>query len=143
MEQIHLIYTMRWQVEIMFKIWKSLFKIHEVKKSGLERLQCFIYGRLIMILLTSSIVSTARKINYSEKGKELSEIKSFGVVKQYFNELYMCIFKGKFVLYEIFRRMLFSIQRYGIKSKKKGKQTPFLILQSIKIHEADLVKMAS
>ena len=143
MEQIHMLYSLRWQVEIMLKIWKSLFKIHDVKKSGLERIQCFIYGRLIMILLTSSIVFTSRKINYSEKGKELSEIKSFGVVKQYFNELYINIFKGRFVLYQILLRILFSIQRYGLKSKKKGKQTPFFILQNIKISKADLVNMVS
>lgn len=143
MEQIHLIYSTRWQIEIMFKIWKSLFKIHDVKKSGLERIQCFIYGRLIMLLITSSIVFTARKINYLKTGKELSEIKSFGAVKQYFNELYMNIFKGKIVLYQILNRILFSIQRYGIKSKKKGKKTAILILKNIEISEAGLVKMAS
>lgn len=142
MDQIYLLYTLRWQVEIMFKIWKSLFKIHEVKKSGLERIQCFIYGRLIMILLSSSLFFIARKINYLEKGKELSEIKSFGTIKQYFNEIYMSIYKGKFGLYEIFCRMLLSIERYGVKSKRKGRKTPVFILQNIKKSEFDLVKMA-
>ena len=143
MEQIHLLYTLRWQVEIMFKIWKSLFKIHEVKKAGLERIQCFIYGRLIMILLSSTIVFIARKINYSEKGKELSEIKSFGTVKQYFNEIYMSIYRGKFGLYKIFCRILRSIERYGIKSMKKGKKTPISILKNTEKLELVLEKMAS
>lgn len=141
-DEIYETYTLRWQVEIMFKIWKSLFKIHEVKKAGLERIQCFIYGRLIMLLLTSSIVFTARKITYSTKGKELSEIKSFGIVQQYSNEIYSNIFKGKVILYEIFRRIIISIQRYGIKSMRKDKKTAIIILQNIKISESDLVKMA-
>ncbi|MGH4050440.1 MAG: IS4 family transposase [Clostridium sp.] len=143
MEQVHLMYTLRWQVEIMFKIWKSLFKIHEVRQSGLERIQCFIYGRLIMLLLTSTIVFTARNLSYLKTGKELSEIKSFGTVKQYFNEIYMNIFKGKIVLNQIFHRIVSSIERYGVKSKKKDKKTPFLILQSLNKFEIDLVKMAS
>ena len=126
----------------MFKIWKSLFKIHDVKKAGLERIQCFIYGRLIMLLLTSSIVFTARKIIYSTKGKELSELKSFGIVQQYSNEIYSNIFKGKVILYEIFRRIIISIQRYGIKSMRKDKKTAVIILQNIKISESDLLKMA-
>ncbi|MCJ7690365.1 MAG: IS4 family transposase [Clostridiaceae bacterium] len=142
-EQIHHIYTLRWQIEIMFKIWKSLFKIHEVRKSGLERIQCFIYGRLIMLLLTSTIVFTARKLNHLKTGKELSEIKSFGTVVQYFNEIYRNIFKGKIVLYQIFYRIVSSIERYGVKSKKKSKKTPFLILQNLKKFEIDLVKMES
>ena len=142
-EKIYETYTLRWQVEIFFKIWKSLFKIHEVKKAGLERIQCFIYGRLIMILLTSSIVFTARKITYSITGKELSEIKSFGAVQQYTNEIYENIFKGRVILYDIFQRIIISIQRYGIKSKRKGKKTAIIILQGIKICEGDLLKMVS
>ena len=96
-----------------------------------------------MLLLTSSIVFTARKITYSTKGKELSEIKSFGVVQQYSNELYTNIFKSKLILYEIFRRIIISIQRYGIKSKRKDKKTAIIILQNIKISEDDLLKMVS
>ncbi|MBU3090475.1 transposase, partial [Clostridium gasigenes] len=63
-EQLHDIYSLRWQIELMFKIWKSLFKIHDVKKIKLERFQCFLYGRLTALLLTSSIVFTNKKIIY-------------------------------------------------------------------------------
>lgn len=142
-EKIYETYSLRWQVEIMFKIWKSLFKIHEVKKAGLERIQCFIYGRLIMLLLTSSIVFTARNLTYTTTGKELSEIKSFGIVQQYSNELYKNIFKGKVILCEIFRRIGISLQRYGIKSVKKDKKTAIMILKNIKISESDLLKMSA
>ena len=68
-EQLHDIYSLRWQVELMFKIWKSIFKIHDVKKVKLERFQCFLYARLTSLLLTSSIVSTRQK-NYVMKKKE-------------------------------------------------------------------------
>ena len=142
-DKIYEIYSLRWQVELMFKIWKSLFKIDEVKKAGLQRILCFIYGRLIMLLLTSSIVFTARKITYEATGKELSELKSFKVVQNYSNEIYKKIFKGKVILYDIFYRIVISIQRYGIKSIKKDKKTSLKILQDIKITENDLLKMSA
>jgi len=64
----------------------------------LERIYCFISGRLIMLLLTSSIAFTAHDIIYSEKNKEISEIISFGIVLEnsdlhpftYFSVLNLC-----------------------------------------------------
>jgi hypothetical protein len=96
-----------------------------------------------MLLLTSSIVFTSRDILYSEKNKEISEIKSFGIVLEYFDELKRNIFNNRIKLHQIFQRILTSIDRLGNKSMKKGKKTPRLIFQGIKIHKTDLVKMAS
>ena len=84
-----------------------------------------------------------RKLNYLKTGKELSEIKSFGTVKQYFNEIYRTIFKSKIVLNQIVQRIVTSIERYGVKSVKKGKKTPFLILQNLKKSKIYLAKIAS
>lgn len=142
-EKVHEIYTLRWGVELMFKIWKSLFKIHVVKKINLDRIHCFIYGRLIMLLLTSSIVFTARDIIYSDKNKEISEIISFGIVLENFGELAMTIFNSGIRFHRVFESIINSIDRLGKKSRKKGKKTPRLIFQGIKIHEVDLVKLAS
>ena len=96
----------------------------------------------VMLLLTSSIVFTVRNVTYKTTGKELSEIKSFGIVQQYFNELYNNIFKGKMVLFGIFRSIIKSIQRYGIKSKRKDKKAVICILQNVKISESQLLKLA-
>ncbi|MEA5009326.1 IS4 family transposase [Clostridium tyrobutyricum] len=60
-DKIYKLYSIRWQIEIMFKIWKSIFKIHASKKVKIERFQCCLYGKLISILLTSDIFFTVKK----------------------------------------------------------------------------------
>ena len=53
------VYRLRWQVELTFKIWKSLLNIHVLKGTRPERIQCILYGRLITITLMTLIASYA------------------------------------------------------------------------------------
>jgi len=43
MEQIHDFYSLRWQIEIIFKTWKSLFQIYHWQTIKQERLECHFY----------------------------------------------------------------------------------------------------
>lgn len=44
-------YRARWRIELIFKQWKSCLNFHIFKGYNKERFHCFLYGRLIMILL--------------------------------------------------------------------------------------------
>lgn len=44
-------YYLRWQIELVFKIWKSYFRINMVKKVKRERLECQLLARLLWILI--------------------------------------------------------------------------------------------
>ena len=48
-------YRLRWQIELIFKTWKSLASIDKVKKIKKERFECQLYARLIWILLNWKI----------------------------------------------------------------------------------------
>ncbi|WP_240522481.1 transposase, partial [Bacillus toyonensis] len=43
-EKIYDLYSLRWQIELLFKIWKSWFQIHRCKSIKQERLECHLYG---------------------------------------------------------------------------------------------------
>jgi hypothetical protein len=64
-------YRGRWRVELIFKQWKSCLKLHIFKGYNKERLHCFLYGRLIMILLLGSFSAVLMRFADS-LGKELS-----------------------------------------------------------------------
>ena len=44
-------YYLRWQIELVFKTWKSFFEIHKVKRVKKERMECQLLAKLIWILL--------------------------------------------------------------------------------------------
>jgi len=62
------LYRLRWQIELIFKIWKSICSIEKVKKVKKERLECYIYSKLLLIALLWGILwKTAKRLFDNEK----------------------------------------------------------------------------
>lgn len=76
-ENVWPIYRLRWQIELMFKIWKSICQIEKIKKVNKERLECHIYSKLIFIVLGWKMVWMVAKNMYRISGKALSFFKAF------------------------------------------------------------------
>ena len=85
----------------------------------------------------------ARKAIYKKEGKEISELKSFGIVQDYFDILRQKIFKGEIIVSALLLKIFNLIRKLGLKCKRKGRKTLALILKDIEITEDELVKMAS
>jgi hypothetical protein len=65
-EIIGTVYRIRWQIELIFKCWKSRLEIHYLKGTNYHRILCLIYAKLILILLVNQIY---RLVEYIERGK--------------------------------------------------------------------------
>jgi hypothetical protein len=127
-EQIHDIYSLRWQVEILFKMWKSFFQIDHCKKIKLERLECHLYGQLIAILLCSSTIFRMRELLLRKKQRELSEYKAFYMTMNYFPLFHQTIQKSTQELSKVLIRLFHLLAKNGRKSHRYEKKTVFDIL---------------
>jgi hypothetical protein len=58
-EVVATVYRIRWQIELLFKQWKSLLHLHVLKGTRPERITCLLYGRLITITMLMRICSYA------------------------------------------------------------------------------------
>jgi hypothetical protein len=130
-EIIHEIYSLRWQVEIMFKIWKSVFQIHISKPVKIERFNCHLYGKLIALLLSTVVVFTYRDEIYYEHGKQLSEYKAFMTVKSLLFNIKRAFFNDEFTLLNLFQLINEIFLKNGIKSRRKGEKTSLDIIETI------------
>lgn len=81
-ELVRILYTLRWQIELLFKIWKSVFNIDKVKKMSIFRFECYIYSKLIAILLTLHIHNKLGQFLWEEEEIELSPMKTAKLIKK-------------------------------------------------------------
>jgi hypothetical protein len=127
-EQIHEFYSLRWQIEIIFKTWKSVFHIHGVKHVKIERFQCQLYGKLILLLLSSTVMFKMRALVLESKELESSEIKVSEIVHEYIDRLYFELIKFSGEIFNTLKLVFENVVRCGLKSHRKDKKTVFDIL---------------
>lgn len=127
-EQVYEFYSLRWQVEIIFKTWKSIFHIHGVKQVKIERFQCQLYGKLILLLLSSSVMFKMRTLVIKNKELEASEMKVSEIVHEYIDILYFDLIKFPNKTFNNLKLVFENVIKNGLKSHKKDKKTVFDIL---------------
>jgi len=76
-KDIRPLYTLRWQIELMFKIWKSIGEIDKVKKTKIVRFETFLIIKIIWIMLNWQLMWQIKIYYLNKKNIEISPYKLF------------------------------------------------------------------
>ena len=113
-EQVLLAYRVRWQIELIFKLWKSQAMLTSVGNWRRERVLCQLYARLIAVLLFHHLTAPLRfSANF-----ELSLPKAFQLLQRHALRLIQAIAEDWDKLPAVFERLTQDFIRYASKDKR-------------------------
>ncbi len=116
-QEIVLMYTLRWQVELLFKLWKSEGELDRVAGFKRERLLCELYAKLIGFIMFHFLTAPVRW----EK-EELSPTKAFQTLRRHIMELSQSL-SSPLSLYQTIAKLTRRWRRYGLKDKRRKRQS--------------------
>lgn len=114
-EQIMALYPIRWQIELLFKLWKSHAKLASVGQWRPQRVLCHLYARLLALVLFHWLIAPWR---FGVWG-ELSLTKAFQVLQHHTLRLAQAIVAGWRGLAPVLDKIIRGWRRFAKKNKRR------------------------
>lgn len=122
--EVQRLYKIRWQIELIFKIWKSHLSLEKVPKMNKYRFECSLYAMLISISLNYRMIQGLKNYYWNDLGVQLSEIKTAKIMNIHIRKLIDTIL-GIPRAAEQFVQILFeALSRYGKKEVRYKNENP-------------------
>lgn len=128
-KEIYSLYSIRWQVELIFKSWKSILKIDKMKKVKRDRFECFLIAKLLQIVMIWQFFWCMHKWWFSCRTKCLSLFKASKLLMNNLSivrNVHLC--KGAQRLIAL-RKLLNKATRHCMLEIKKGDKNMISIIE--------------
>lgn len=117
------LYTIRWMIEIIFKVWKSVYRIDEMHPMNEYRFMCLLYGKLIWILLHHKLFSWIKRHFWNTFHMDVSELKGFKILQELKTDLQQALWNNSFQA--CFEFLILFYQLIGNTARKQVRRRKF------------------
>jgi hypothetical protein len=131
MEAVFKAYPLRWQIELIFKSWKSYLHLASIKTKKEDTTLCYLYGRMLLILLTYALYPQRRATVWLKKKRELSVLKLVRHFQALAEQWMHAIFQSELALRRFLQRACATAERLATKASRKRQTTAQRLRESL------------
>ena len=133
-ETVVKVYPLRWQIELIFKSWKSYLHLASIKTKKEDTTLCYLYGRMLLILLHYALCPQLRTTLWVRKRRELSVLKLVRHFQAFADRWMQAIFRSEIELYHFRTHACATAERLVGKASRKRRTTAQILRESVSQH---------
>jgi hypothetical protein len=118
-------------IELVFKAWKSHLHLATLPTKTVNSTLCYLYGRMLLILLTFAFYPTLRATVWITKRRELSLLKLIRHLQALADRWLHLLFAPASALCSFLRRAYTTAERLVLKAVRKRRTTVQLLRDSL------------
>jgi len=130
-ETIGKVYPIRWQVELIFKSWKSYQHLASIKTKKADTTLCYLYGRMLLILMNYALCPQIRHDLWMKKKRELSVLKLVRYFQALAEQWMQAILRSECELHRFLTRACATAERLVAKASRKRQTTAQILRESV------------
>jgi Transposase DDE domain len=112
-------YSLRWQVELVFKAWKSGLHLATVTSPTKQSTLCYLYGRMLLIVLTFALCPALRAAVWQKQQREVSLLKLVRHFQASADQWLQALFHSAAPLAQLLARACATAERLVTKESRK------------------------
>jgi hypothetical protein len=124
-------YPLRWQVELVFKSWKSYLQLSTLPTKNEVPTLCYLYGRLLLILLTYALCPPLRVRLWRSRRRELSLLKLVRHLQAGADQWLQVLFQSAAALRRFLQQACVTAERLVAKASRKRRTSAQLLRDSL------------
>jgi hypothetical protein len=128
-EQVACLYRVRWQIELVFKLWKSYCGLERVALWRKERVLTELYAKMIGIVLMHFLIAPLRIPDLQWSNREISNIQVRKSLARFATRLLVAL-PHLPSLTLVLHSLLVHIEHFGFKQKRRKKPNVCALLAS-------------